>query len=189
MPLVCDETVTNNIFSCAQSTCNSCCIMHVTLSDIGRELGISHQVVSKAINGGQSTAVVSKQLDARIRETAARLGYRPSSAGRSLRSGKTMSIGILVGPSEDFLLTSNTLISCVTALSDRGYSTTLFSAERGARRRITSNARCSVSGAWMLCWFPIPTSLRPHSMRRSPGCQCRSSRLKSNAASAEYALR
>ncbi len=102
--------------------------MHVTLSDIGRELGISHQVVSKAINGGQSTAVVSKQLDARIRETAARLGYRPSSAGRSLRSGKTMSIGILVGPSEDFLLTSNTLISCVTALSDRGYSTTLFSA-------------------------------------------------------------
>lgn len=102
--------------------------MNVTLSDIGHKLGISHQVVSKTINGGRSTVVVSKELELRIRETAAQMGYRPSTAGRSLRMGKTMSIGILVGPSEDFLLSPDTLLACVNALSERGYSTTLFSA-------------------------------------------------------------
>lgn len=102
--------------------------MNVTLSDIGDQLGISHQVVSKTMNGGRSTVVVSKELELRIRETAARMGYRPSTAGRSLRLGKTMSIGILVGPSEDFLLSPDTLVACVKALSERGYSTTLFSA-------------------------------------------------------------
>jgi len=102
--------------------------MNVTLSDIGEKLGISHQVVSKTINGGRSTVVVSKELERRIRETAAEMGYRPSAAGRSLRMGKTMSIGILVGPSEDFLLSPDTLLACVKALSERGYTTTLFSA-------------------------------------------------------------
>ncbi|CAN5655536.1 LacI family DNA-binding transcriptional regulator [soil metagenome] len=103
--------------------------MSVTLADIGEQLGISHQVVSKTMNGGKSTVVVSKELERRIRETAARMGYRPSTAGRSLRLGRTMSIGILVGPSEDFLLSPDTLVACVKTLSERGYSTTLFSAE------------------------------------------------------------
>jgi len=102
--------------------------MNVTLSDIGARLGISHQVVSKTINGGRSTVGVSKELEILIRETAAEMGYRPSTAGRSLRSGKTMSIGILVGSSEDFLLSHDTMVACVKALSERGYSTTLFSA-------------------------------------------------------------
>lgn len=102
--------------------------MNVTLSDIGERLGISHQVVSKTLNGGRSTVGVSKELEMLIRETAANMGYRPSTAGRSLRSGKMMSVGILVGSSEDFLLSPDTMVACVKALSDRGYSTTLFSA-------------------------------------------------------------
>lgn len=101
--------------------------MTVTLSDIGDRLGISHQVVSKTINGGKSTAGVSKELEQLIRKTAEELGYRPSSASRTLRSGKTMSVGILVGSSEDFLLSPDTLVACVKALSEQGYATTLFS--------------------------------------------------------------
>jgi len=102
--------------------------MHVTLSDIGEQLGVSHQVVSKTLNGGRSTVVVSSELGQRIRETAARMGYRPSAAGRSLRLGKTMSIGILVGPTENFLLPPEMLSSCVSTLSEKGYVATLFSA-------------------------------------------------------------
>lgn len=101
--------------------------VNVTLSSIGEKLGVSHQVVSKTLNGGRSTAVVSKRLERKIRETARKMGYRPSAAGRSLRSGKTMSIGVLVGPPEHFLLSPETLATLVQNLSDKGYSTTLFS--------------------------------------------------------------
>lgn len=101
--------------------------MRVTLSSIGEELGVSHQVVSKTLNGGRSTVMVSKELEQRIRETARRLGYRPSAAGRSLRSGKTMTIGILVGPPEHFLLSPETLAAMVQSLSEKGYTATLFS--------------------------------------------------------------
>jgi LacI family transcriptional regulator len=101
--------------------------MRVTLSSIGEELGVSHQVVSKTLNGGRSTVMVSKELEQRIRETARRLGYRPSAAGRSLRSGKTMTIGILVGPPEHFLLSPETLAAMVQSLSEKGYTAMLFS--------------------------------------------------------------
>jgi len=102
--------------------------MNVTLSDIGEQLGVSHQVVSKTLNGGRSTVGVGKELEQRIRETAVQMGYRPTTAGRSLRSGKSMSIGILLGPPEDFLLPPETLAACVATLSESGYVATLFSA-------------------------------------------------------------
>jgi len=101
--------------------------MRVTLSTIGDELGVSHQVVSKTLNGGRSTVMVSKELERRIRDTARRLGYRPSAVGRSLRSGKTMTVGILLGPPEHFLLSPETLAAMVQALSEKGYTATLFS--------------------------------------------------------------
>lgn len=101
--------------------------MRVTLSTIGEELGVSHQVVSKTLNGGRSTVMVSKQLEQRIHDTARRLGYRPSAVGRSLRSGKTMTVGILLGPPEHFLLSPETLAAMVQALSEKGYTATLFS--------------------------------------------------------------
>jgi len=102
--------------------------MHVTLSDIGERLGVSHQVVSKTLNGGRGTVGVGEELGQRIRETAIQMGYRPSTAGRSLRLGKTMSIGILLGPPEDFLLSPETQAACVATLSEKGYVATLFSA-------------------------------------------------------------
>jgi DNA-binding LacI/PurR family transcriptional regulator len=65
----------------------------VGIRDVANELGLSIATVSRAMNGH---AEASPQTIERVRETAARLGYRPHQAGRALRRGATGSVALFV---------------------------------------------------------------------------------------------
>lgn len=63
------------------------------MKDVARSAGVSTAAVSYALN---DTAGVSAEARTRIKRIATDLGYRPSSSARSLRTGKSRSIGLLV---------------------------------------------------------------------------------------------
>jgi len=64
-----------------------------TIKDVAKRAGVSIATVSNVING---TRFVSNELQTRVRAAVEELGYRPSSVGRSLRKGKSYSIGVLL---------------------------------------------------------------------------------------------
>ena len=66
--------------------------MPVTIRHIAAELDLSVSAVSKALNDYPDVASETRQL---VKETAQRLGYRPSAAARSLRTQRTDTIGLV----------------------------------------------------------------------------------------------
>ncbi len=66
--------------------------MPVTIEDVARELNLSVSTVSKALNDYRD---IPEETKARVVDAAARLGYHPSSAARSLRRHRTQRIGVV----------------------------------------------------------------------------------------------
>lgn len=67
--------------------------MPVTSRDIAREVGLSQSTVSRALRGDPR---VAPETLARVREAAERLRYVPDAAARSLSSGRTQTVGVVV---------------------------------------------------------------------------------------------
>ncbi len=65
----------------------------VTIKDIARELGLSVNTVSRALN---SKPDVSRQTRARVLETARRLHYVPNTIARSLVTSRSNTLGLVV---------------------------------------------------------------------------------------------
>jgi DNA-binding LacI/PurR family transcriptional regulator len=63
-----------------------------TLFDVARAAGVSHQTVSRVVNGDPTVRPVTK---AKVDAAVEALGYRPSLAARALASRKTRSIGLI----------------------------------------------------------------------------------------------
>lgn len=68
-------------------------LSRVTLKDISQASGLAISTVSNALSGGGG---VREETRKRLLQVADELGYRTSSLARSLRTGKTGSIGMLV---------------------------------------------------------------------------------------------
>ena len=71
----------------------------VTIKDIATEAGVSIALVSFVMNNkadGKETYRVNKETAQRILEVAEKLNYQPNNAARTLRSGKTYTIGVIV---------------------------------------------------------------------------------------------
>lgn len=64
-----------------------------TIADVARIANVVPSTVSHALNG---TAPISKEVRERILRIARELNYRPSAVARSLLSGRTMTVGMLV---------------------------------------------------------------------------------------------
>ena len=60
----------------------------VTSADVARESGVSRTTVSYVLNDTTGT-VISEETRQRVRAAADRLGYAPSAAARTLRSGRS----------------------------------------------------------------------------------------------------
>jgi len=73
-------------------------MFHVTLKDIGKEVGVSATTVSRALNNKPDISYQAKQ---KIKEVAQRLGYSPNALARSLKAKKTSSIGVLIADIAD----------------------------------------------------------------------------------------
>src|ERR1700749_2569716 len=62
------------------------------MSDVARLAGVSHQTVSRVINGGNK---VAPETQARVEEAMRLLEYRPSSLARALVTGRSRTIGVI----------------------------------------------------------------------------------------------
>ena len=93
----------------------------VTSSDVARDSGVSRTTVSYVLNDTPGTTI-SEQTRARVRASAERLGYTPSPAARTLRTGRSdLVLYVLpdwpLGPAVDSLLDH-----LAAELADRGLS-------------------------------------------------------------------
>jgi DNA-binding LacI/PurR family transcriptional regulator len=83
-------------------------VSRVTSADVARESGVSRTTVSYVLNDTSGT-VISEETRRRVRAAADRLGYAPSAAARTLRSGRSDLVLCVVpdwpvGPVVDALL-------------------------------------------------------------------------------------
>jgi LacI family transcriptional regulator len=89
-----------------------------TLHDVAREAGVSVSTVSRALNG---QPFVRSEVRDRVLVASEALGYRPNVAARSMRTGTTGAVGLIVSD------ISNPLFASIAraadeALSPRGYA-------------------------------------------------------------------
>lgn len=103
-----------------------------TLVSLARELGVSRQTVSNAINAPHRVNAATLQ---RVRAAIAESGYRPSVAGRQLRTRRSMNLAMRLYPSTDGI-NGSVLDRFLHALTDaaqrHGYRLTLFTADDDA---------------------------------------------------------
>ena len=67
-----------------------------SLKDIARHLGVSTALVSYVINGKEKQARVGPEMVKKIRRAVIELNYQPNLIAKSLKSGKTKTIGLIV---------------------------------------------------------------------------------------------
>lgn len=68
----------------------------VSIKDIANKVGVSVASVSYVLNNKEKAGRVGKELAARIRKAAADLNYQPNLIARSLQSGRSWTIGLIV---------------------------------------------------------------------------------------------
>src|SRR5690606_11470153 len=68
----------------------------LSISDIANDLGISVTTVSFILNGKAREKRISESLTKRVQEYVKKVGYKPNQLAKSLRTGKTKSIVLLV---------------------------------------------------------------------------------------------
>ena len=67
-----------------------------TIRDIAEAAGVSISLVSFVMNNKGKRYRISDEMTKRIREMADKLDYQPNNAARSLRSGRSRTIGVVV---------------------------------------------------------------------------------------------
>jgi LacI family repressor for deo operon, udp, cdd, tsx, nupC, and nupG len=71
----------------------------LTIRDVARQAGVSHQTVSRVINGD---ALVTPATRARVESAIAELGYQPNAIARSLAAGRTHTLACLAPNLTDY---------------------------------------------------------------------------------------
>jgi DNA-binding LacI/PurR family transcriptional regulator len=103
------------------------------MADVAARAGVSHQTVSRVINGHPSVAPLTRK---RVEQAIAELGYRPNISARALVTGSTRTIGLVTvnisqyGPAQ-------TMLGLERAAREAGYSVSvaiLDDATAGAMR-------------------------------------------------------
>lgn len=67
-----------------------------SIKDIAAHLGVSTALVSYVLNGKEKEARVGAEMVTKIRRAAKKLNYQPNLIARSLKSGRTNTIGLIV---------------------------------------------------------------------------------------------
>ena len=102
----------------------------VTSAEVARLAGVSQSAVSRVFTPGAS---VSAKTMEKVRAAAEELGYRPNVLARSLITGRTRIIGLVVAYLENqFYPMALELLS--RALQARGYHILVFMAENSTER-------------------------------------------------------
>lgn len=83
-----------------------------TLKTVAEATGLAVATVSRALKDATDIGEATKE---RVREAAAKLGYRPNRAGVRLRTGKTNVIALVLSPRPELVNSSSTLIHSIAA--------------------------------------------------------------------------
>ena len=106
------------------------------MEDVAREAGVSGQTVSRVVNARGYVGAATRE---RVEDAMQRLGYRPNSAARALRSGRFRAIGVIMFSFSSYG-NQRTLDAIAVRASQMGYALTLIPVE--------SSARDTVAGAF-----------------------------------------
>ncbi|QJW90893.1 LacI family DNA-binding transcriptional regulator [Spirosoma taeanense] len=68
----------------------------VSMKDIAQKAGVSTALVSYVLNGKEKESRVGPDIAAKVRQIASELSYQPNYLAKSLRSGKTQTIGLII---------------------------------------------------------------------------------------------
>lgn len=68
----------------------------ISLKDIASKAGVSTALVSYVLNGKEKESRVGHEIAKKIKEIAMELNYQPNHLAKSLRSGKTHTIGLVI---------------------------------------------------------------------------------------------
>ncbi|MFB5944519.1 LacI family DNA-binding transcriptional regulator [Albibacterium profundi] len=68
----------------------------VSIKDIAEAAGVSTALVSYVLNNKEKEARVGKEIAIKIRDIAKQLNYQPNQLAKSLKSGKSYTIGLIV---------------------------------------------------------------------------------------------
>ncbi|MCA9961760.1 MAG: LacI family DNA-binding transcriptional regulator [Anaerolineales bacterium] len=90
---------------------------HVTIRDVAAYAGVSHQTVSRVMNGSERVSAATK---ARVEAAIAALGYQPSAIARSMASGRTGLLACLAPNLTDYTFASM-IDGAEMAARQRGY--------------------------------------------------------------------
>lgn len=96
----------------------------ITSIDVARRAGVSQSAVSRVFTPGAS---VSKKMEVRVREAADVLGYRPNVLARSLITGRSRIIGLVVAYLDNPFY-PDALEKLSAALQAKGYHILIFMA-------------------------------------------------------------
>jgi DNA-binding LacI/PurR family transcriptional regulator len=96
----------------------------VTSLDVARLAGVSQSAVSRVFTPGAS---VSKHTIEKVRQAAAELGYRPNVLARSLITGRSRIIGLVVAYLENYFY-PEVVERLSVALQEQGYHVLVFMA-------------------------------------------------------------
>lgn len=69
---------------------------NVSMSDIAQQAGVSTALVSYVLSGKEKEGRVGAEIAKTIRQIAKELNYKPNYVAKSLRSGRTQSIGLIL---------------------------------------------------------------------------------------------
>ncbi len=130
-----------------------------TIKDVARHAGLSIATISKYINGGHVLDVNRLLIDRAVEE----LGFKVNGMARSLKTSKTMTVGVLIPDLESIFCTS--IVSNVeNVLQDAGYSTLICDYRQDPdmeRRKLSFLADRQIDGLLMLPLGNDPGLLEP----------------------------
>ena len=103
-----------------------------TIRDVGRVARVSHQTVSRVINGERS---ITPGTRAKVERAIVALGFRPSHIARSLVSRSTKTIGLVMGDVASPFF-PDVVRGAEDVLSEAGYSLILSNSRRDPEREL-----------------------------------------------------
>ena len=105
----------------------------ITLKDLAKEVGVDKSTVSRALNPGTQD-LLTPEVVARIREVATRMGYRKNQMARSLRTHRTMTVGIVL-PDITNTLFAPIVRGAESILEPLGYTSMIVNTDDDSERR------------------------------------------------------
>ena len=100
----------------------------VKLEDIARHTGLSRHTVGRVLGG--KAHLHKESTVRRIQEAAAEMGYRPNLIARSVRSGRTQTVGVMIPVGNDSF-TADMIVGAHDALLEHDYLPVMLLARPG----------------------------------------------------------